>query len=90
MHPDGIFDDMLAFCSKPKLISVGAQRNDGVIQFRSRAAIQPNLLFARVPSQRQCREIDESQVDGFFQLVSPFPRQENPRDVRFQHPNLGH
>ena len=60
------------------------------VQFRGEPAVQPQLLLAVMAAQPERGEVQEAEVHGLLDLVGVLARQQDPRDVSFQHPHAAH
>src|SRR5207248_3868268 len=67
------------------LVDASSDRDDFEIEFRCKATIQPQFLFAKKSTSFQHAEIQKSLVHRLLDLVRELPGQENIGNVRLEH-----
>ena len=88
-HPDRILQHR-PVATYARSLGHAADLDEFQVQFRSEPAVQPQFLLAVMAAQPERGEVQEAEVHGLLDLVGVLARQQDPRDVRFQHPHAAH
>ncbi len=79
-HLDRVFDRR-AVAVQARRFDAAVDRREPEVDVGREAAIQPQLFLAVETPPIEAREIEETEADGFLDLVSEIAAQDDPRDM---------
>ena len=74
--------------AETRRIRTAGDPHDTEVIAGSQTPVQPHLLVAGLTAQRKRAEIEESEIDGFLDLVGVIAGEQHPGDMRLDQPHL--